>query len=219
MGVTTEHEDPAKFKEEGNEAFKNADYDLAVQLYTKAITYEKPASRELSICYKNRAAAYLKLDKHEEALVDCDKSLAIVPTDPKALFRRCQALNSLERFEEAYRDARAVLNEEPGNKAIQPILEKLHNVVQERARKNAQVETKVESMTKICFDLTADKEKRETAMNNLLVLARERVGSEIIVQSNVVQEIKRLLKVEKNREIYIAGIILWTKFIYVFFNL
>lgn len=205
MGVLDE-EDANRYKEEGNEAFNNNDLVKAVESYTKAIKLAINDSRDLSIYYKNRAAAYLKLNKLDEAVNDCDKSLQIVPTDPKALFRRCQALDSLERYEEAYRDARTIQNEDPNNKAIQPILEKLHTIVQERARKNAQVTTKVESMTKISFDVTADKEKRETAMNNLLVLSREKAGSEIIIKSNVVQEIKRLLKVEKNRDIYVAAI-------------
>jgi hypothetical protein len=61
-------------------------------------------------------------------------------------------------------------------------------------------------MTKIAFDLTADKEKRETAMNNLLVLARENAGSSMMINSPIVQQIRKLLKVEKNRELYITGV-------------
>lgn len=92
---------------------------------------------------------------------DCDKSLNIVPSDPKALFRRSQALENLQRFEEAYRDARQILNDDPNNKAIQPTLERLHQVVQERARQNAQTHTKIEQMSKIAFDLKEDKEKEK----------------------------------------------------------
>ncbi|KAH0811324.1 hypothetical protein GEV33_011467 [Tenebrio molitor] len=89
---------------------------------------------------------------------------------------------------------------------IQPVLERLHRIVQERSRQNAQTSTKIESMTKIAFDLTADKEKRETAMNNLLVLARENAGSSMMINSPIVQQIRKLLKVEKNRELYITGV-------------
>lgn len=195
-----------KYKEEGNEAFKNGNWDSAAKLYTKAINLEKSESKDLAVFLKNRAAAYLKLNKFEEAVNDCDKSLEIVPNDPKALFRRCQALESLERYEEAYRDATQIFKDDPNNKSIQPVLERLYRVVQERMRQNAQTSTKIESMTKIAFDLTADKEKRETAMNNLLVLARENAGSSMMIQSPVVQQIKKLLKVEKNRDIYITGV-------------
>ncbi|XP_044261453.1 protein unc-45 homolog B [Tribolium madens] len=195
-----------KYKDEGNEAFKNGNWDSAAKLYTKAINLEKAESKDLAVFLKNRAAAYLKLNKFEEALNDCDKSLEIVPNDPKALFRRCQALESLERFEEAYRDATQIFKDDPNNKTIQPILERLYRIVQEKVRENAQTSTKIETMTKIAFDLTTDREKRETAMNNLLVLARENTGSSLMIKSPIVQQIKKLLKIEKNQEICITGI-------------
>ncbi|KAJ8958425.1 hypothetical protein NQ318_002211 [Aromia moschata] len=205
MGAN-EVEEAQRFKEEGNEAFKNNDWDQAVKLYTKAINLTTSETRDLSIYYKNRAAAYLKLEKYEAALEDCDKSLEIVPMDPKALFRRCQALEALEKYEEAYRDATQIFKDDPTNKAIQPILQRLHRIVQERARKNAQTSSKLESMMKIVFNLSESTDKRETGMNNLLVLAREAAGSELMVRSAVVQQIKKLLKVEKNKEIFITGI-------------
>lgn len=80
------------------------------------------------------------------------------------------------RYEEAYRDARAVLANDPSNKAVQPILARLHNLVQKRHNENTLVSNKVKQMFEIAFDMNADKEKRDTAFNNLLVLARERAG-------------------------------------------
>lgn len=61
-------------------------------------------------------------------------------------------------------------------------------------------------MIKIAFDLSGNIDKRETAMKNLLVLARENAGSELMIKSTIVQQIRRLLKVEKNEEIRITGI-------------
>lgn len=211
-------EEAQKYKDEGNEAFKNEDWDKALALYTKAISLAPRDSRELSVFYKNRAAVHLKFERYNEAVEDCNKSLEIVPTDPKALYRRAQALESLERYEEAYRDARQILNDDPNNKAIQPVLERLHKIVQERARKNAQVMTKVESMNQIAFDVEADKEKRETAMNNLLVLARENAGSELMLKTGVMHKIKRLLKVERNKEITVTSTYFFP-YIFFFINL
>lgn len=196
-----------QFKEQGNTAFKNSDWSAAIDLYTKAIHNTKDSDdRELAVYYKNRAAARLKLEQYEEAAKDCDKSLEIVPRDPKALFRRSQALEQLGRFEEAYVDARMVLAEDASNKAVQPILERLYAIVQERQRQNAQVSTKVESMTKIAFDITADREKRETAINNFRVLARENAGSKMMLQTGIPGQIKRLMKMDKNSEIKICSI-------------
>lgn len=195
-----------EYKEKGNKAFNDNDMDAAIQMYTKAINLAESDSRELATYLKNRAAAYLKKEQYEEVLKDCDKSLEIVPTDPKALFRRSQALENLERYEEAYRDVKQVFNVDPNNKAIKPVLERLHRIVQDRIRQNAQTQTKVEGMNKYAFDMSADKEKRETAMNNLIVLSREKAGAEIIMKFGIVHQIKKLLKVENNKELFIAAI-------------
>nr|CAH7723397.1 unnamed protein product [Callosobruchus chinensis] len=207
MGTHEQFEAEAEqYKEQGNAAFKNSDYDQAVRLYTKAINVTKGENRSLAVYYKNRAAAHLKQQKYQEALEDCDKCLEIVPSDPKALFRRCQALEALGRLEEAYRDATQIFKDDPTNKEIQPVLSRLLPIVQERARQNAQTSNRLESMTKIVFDISQPTDKRETAMNNLLVLSREHAGAEIMVKSPIVQQIKKLLKVEKNKEIFVTGI-------------
>lgn len=205
MGVN-QTEEAQKCKDEGNEAFKNNDYDLAIKLYTKAINLTPQECKELAVYYKNRAAAYLKQDRYEEALSDCDRSLEIIPSDPKALYRRTQALENLQRYEEAYRDARQILNDDPTNKTIQPTLERLHRIVQDRVREHAQTHTKIEQMIKIALELTETKEKRESALNNLIVLARQHAAAEHMIKTGVVLQIKKLLKVEKDREIYVAGV-------------
>ena len=57
-------------------------------------------------------------------------ALDIIPNDPKALFRRCQAFEGLERPEDAYKDAMMLLRVEPKNKAIQPLLMRLQPIIQ-----------------------------------------------------------------------------------------
>ena len=61
-------------------------------------------------------------------------------------------------------------------------------------------------MFEIVFDLTKEQEKREQAANNLVVLARERAGSELLYKEGVVPEIARLMKIEKNATIRLAMI-------------
>lgn len=56
-------------------------------------------------------------------------------------------------------------------------------------------------MLDLAFDINMDTEKRETAMNNLLVLARERAGAEEIFKQNGVSKITKFVKVEKNEEV------------------
>ncbi|GBP94076.1 Protein unc-45 homolog B [Eumeta japonica] len=74
MGVQNEESEILKNK--GNEAFKSEKYDEALSLYSKAISLA------------------------EEIAENCDRALEIVPEDPKALFRRAQALNFRKRFVE-----------------------------------------------------------------------------------------------------------------------
>lgn len=103
-----------QLKEEGNAAFKNKEWEHALQLYTKALKVSKSNTDTLT-SLKNRAAALLKLERYEDVITDTTKVLDSSPNDPKALYRRCQALERLNRFEEAYRDARHVLLVDPGN--------------------------------------------------------------------------------------------------------
>ncbi|GBP70060.1 Protein unc-45 homolog B [Eumeta japonica] len=204
MGVQNEESEILKNK--GNEAFKSEKYDEALSLYSKAISLAEKDSRELAIYLKNRAAVYLKINDYDNAIKDCDRALEIVPEDPKALFRRAQALEFLGRFEEAYRDAKAIFTVEPTNKAIQPVLSRLYTIVQERARQNAQTGNKVEQMFKLAFEISEDKEKREKAMSNLLVLSKENAAADIMYKNGVVHKIMQLLKMEKNPEIYINAV-------------
>ncbi|CAK1590397.1 unnamed protein product [Parnassius mnemosyne] len=204
MGVF--NEEAENYKNIGNDAFKSEKFEDAVSFYTKAIDLSEKDSRDRATYLKNRAAAYLKIKEYEKVINDCDEALQIVPEDPKALFRRAQALESLDRFEEAYRDAKTIFTVDPTNKAVQPVLARLHVIVQERARKNAQTSNKVEQMFKLAFEISEDKEKRQKAMGNLVVLAKESSGADIMMKNGVVHKIQQLLKIEKNPDIYINAV-------------
>lgn len=132
-----------EWKEKGNEEFNKGDWSKALDCYTNALRLAKEDNADKAVYYKNRAAAYLKLQEYEKTIVDCDNALKICPDDPKALFRRCQALETLQRYEEAYRDARYIILSDPNNKAIQPIATRLHEIVQERYKENSRVSAKV----------------------------------------------------------------------------
>lgn len=204
MVVETVSEASAQ-KEKGNEAFKKGAYEDAVEAYTAAIKLGDQ-EKELAAYYKNRAAAYLKLENYEQTIADCTKALLYAPNDPKALFRRSQAYEQVARFEEAYKDAVETLKSDPKNKSIQEALQRLHIIVLERKDQNSKTANKVSQMCEIVFDITATEDKRKSAMNNLLVLARETVGAEIILKEGFVTKITNLLKAEKNDEIFINAV-------------
>ena len=121
-----------KLKEEGNKAFADGDWSKALSCYTEALSLIEFDTPEKAILLKNKAAVHLKVSDYEAAIKDSSSSLDIAPDDPKALFRRCQAYEALEKFEEAYKDARMVQKLDNNNKAIVPILNRLHTIVQQR---------------------------------------------------------------------------------------
>eukprot|EP00091_Calanus_sinicus_P025590 TRINITY_DN9837_c0_g1_i1.p1 TRINITY_DN9837_c0_g1~~TRINITY_DN9837_c0_g1_i1.p1 ORF type:complete len:251 (-),score=99.22 TRINITY_DN9837_c0_g1_i1:261-1013(-) len=197
--------EPERLKEAGNEAFKKANYDDAIACYTKAIKKTKDEfEKQKAVYFKNRAACHLKLENFEDAVFDCDKSLELVPKDPKALFRRCQAYEGLDKIDAAYTDAKEVHNLDPKNKALEPILVRLHKGVQAKLGELAQTANKVKSMFDIVFTIEGDIEKREKGADNLIVLAREKAGAELLFKEGVVERITRLLKVEKNAKIRLS---------------
>ena len=58
-------------KEEGNKCFNENKYGEAAACYTKALSLSSVAGNDKAVLLKNRAACYLKLDKHNEAIADC----------------------------------------------------------------------------------------------------------------------------------------------------
>ena len=61
-------------------------------------------------------------------------------------------------------------------------------------------------MFEIVFDIEKEREKREKGADNLVVLARERAGAELLFKEGVVPQIVRLMKVEKNASIRLSMI-------------
>ncbi|KAL1673444.1 hypothetical protein EV122DRAFT_282993 [Schizophyllum commune] len=114
-------------KEKGNAAFKSGDYVAAVGHYTEAIL----ADKHDPTFFLNRAAAYLKLGKLEDAERDCTSTLAIDPQNVKALFRRGQARQGIGKLEDAIQDLKAALKREPNNDAVKQELAKIEKVTKE----------------------------------------------------------------------------------------
>ena len=89
-------------KEEGNNYFRNKEYDDALESYSKAITYCPEEDKEnLATFYGNRSAAYASLEEWELVVEDCSAAIEIKPDYVKVIARRMLANEKLEKYEEA----------------------------------------------------------------------------------------------------------------------
>jgi len=196
-------ESPENLKLEGNEAFKVGNYEEALVKYTKAIELTDKEN-DKSVYLKNRAAVHLKTENYEKVIQDCTSALEITQNDPKALYRRCQAHEALDNVELAYTDAKDIHKYDPKNKAIEPFLLRLHAKVQAKINEMSTTSSKVSKMFELVFTIEEDTDKREKAADNMIVLAKEKVGAELLFKEGVVQKIVRLMKVETNTKIRLS---------------
>ncbi|KAF8204337.1 hypothetical protein K438DRAFT_2014989 [Mycena galopus ATCC 62051] len=131
----------AQEKEKGNAAFKAGDYPTAIGHYSAAIH----ADRTDATFPLNRAAAYLKLGKNEDAERDCSTVLTLSKGNTKALFRRAQARVGLEKLSEAHEDLKEAAKLEPANQSVKQELSKVAELIQKAsaAKKSKTVPTDV----------------------------------------------------------------------------
>lgn len=85
------------FKEKGNKAFQNEDYECAIQLYSQGLEIDP----DNYVLYSNRSAAYLKFDFKSKALYDAEKCVQLAPNWAKGYNRLGVAQQSLKRYEVA----------------------------------------------------------------------------------------------------------------------
>lgn len=113
-------------KLEGNELFKRGKIQDAIDRYTKAISKCKDDDEKQkevkSDCYCNRAACYVQLYEPVKVRDDCNAALLLNPNNVKALLRRGQALEGLEKYKDSLADFQQALKLDPNNSmAIQAI--------------------------------------------------------------------------------------------------
>ena len=65
-------------KDKGNEAFKAGDFKEALIYYDRSISLQRSAA-----VYNNRAITYIKMERFEEAILDCETVLMREPNNVK----------------------------------------------------------------------------------------------------------------------------------------
>ncbi|GLB41504.1 putative TPR-like protein [Lyophyllum shimeji] len=112
--------DVERLKEEGNVSFKTGQYEDAIAKYSEALDRVGDSEEEggggqiRATLLSNRATTLLKLERHEEALVDTDASLALVPTSFKALRTRARIHLHLEKYDAAVADFKTAIQNSGG---------------------------------------------------------------------------------------------------------
>ncbi|KAF7629157.1 Peptidylprolyl isomerase [Meloidogyne graminicola] len=143
------------FKDAGNQFLKEGKYSIALNKYSgiiylmehaKSTKSEEKGGKEMAEKFQqmfffgllNSALANLKMGETLEAIKFCDKVLEKCPNNVKALYRKAQAYQQRQDYDEAIDYFRKVLEIEPENKAsAQEIINCNHqkNSVAEQQRK------------------------------------------------------------------------------------
>ncbi|KAK1934331.1 Tetratricopeptide repeat protein 1 [Phytophthora citrophthora] len=125
-------------KELGNKFFSRGSYLDAIECYTTALKLcptEEEYSYNRAVYFSNRAACLLRLGRTEESVDDCTQAVTLSPTYVKALLRRAEALEKLDKLEEALADYDAVLKIDPTVRTAVKGHERLQKIVHERQEK------------------------------------------------------------------------------------
>ncbi|XP_006339935.1 RNA polymerase II-associated protein 3 isoform X3 [Solanum tuberosum] len=100
-------------KELGNECFKQKKFNEAIDCYSRSIALSPTA-----VSYANRAMAYLKIKRFQEAENDCTEALNLDDRYIKAYSRRSTSRKELGKLKESIEDAEFALRLEPQNPEI-----------------------------------------------------------------------------------------------------
>lgn len=124
-----------KKKEEGNAQFKKGLFEQALDTYTAALKLCKDPKGEMALAIRNnRAGCYSQLSNFWAVVEETNIVLENQPDNAKALMRRMQALEPLEKYEAALADAREVLRLVPGNDLANKMQHRLSKLVREQQK-------------------------------------------------------------------------------------
>ncbi|XP_017836198.1 RNA polymerase II-associated protein 3 [Drosophila busckii] len=130
--VAQQHKKANDIKDRGNSYVKVGDYERAIEAYTEAIeTYAHDP-----VYFINRALCYLKQERYDHCVDDCEAAIAIDKTCVKAYYRRMQANESLGNNMEALKDCTTVLAIDPKNIEAKRSLQRINDRLRKIATKS-----------------------------------------------------------------------------------
>ncbi|KAI3987512.1 hypothetical protein MKX01_003198 [Papaver californicum] len=123
-------------KELGNEYFKQKKFNEAIDCYSRSIALSPSA-----VAYANRAMAYLKIKRFEEAENDCTEALNLDDRYIKAYSRRATARKELGKLKESIEDSEFALRLEPNNQEVKKQHADVKNLYKKEVLKKASAAT------------------------------------------------------------------------------
>eukprot|EP00933_Yihiella_yeosuensis_P015067 TRINITY_DN13266_c0_g1_i1.p1 TRINITY_DN13266_c0_g1~~TRINITY_DN13266_c0_g1_i1.p1 ORF type:complete len:428 (-),score=102.52 TRINITY_DN13266_c0_g1_i1:229-1512(-) len=107
-----------EMKEKGNEHFKKQEYEEALTCYNKSVTLHKYEATT----WLNRSMANRQLGNFEDAVLDAEVCLELVPSNAKAFYNKALALKAMGKVPEAIEAVEKGLKKNSDNKALQNLL-------------------------------------------------------------------------------------------------
>jgi len=98
-------------KEAGDDKYKAGMFEEAIALYTQCIDSAPENSNPVALkALSNRSACYKQISNFDGTISDCTQVLEYEPDNIKALVRRAQAFEAVERYKLALQDVKYVLS-------------------------------------------------------------------------------------------------------------
>ncbi|XP_022895767.1 RNA polymerase II-associated protein 3 isoform X7 [Olea europaea var. sylvestris] len=119
-------------KELGNEFFKQKKFNEAIDCYSRSIAFSPTA-----VAYANRAMAYIKIKRFQEAENDCTEALNLDDRYIKAYSRRSTARKELGKLKESIDDTSFALRLDPHNQEIKKQYAELKSLLEKEILKKA----------------------------------------------------------------------------------
>jgi len=120
-----------ELKEEGNKLFQKRDHEGAMLSFDKALKLLPKDHIDVAYLRTSMASCYMQmgLGEYPNAISECNLALEASPRYSKALVRRSRCYEALNKLDYAFRDARIVLNMEPGNVSANEIFDRVKKVL------------------------------------------------------------------------------------------
>ncbi|CAF3735363.1 unnamed protein product [Adineta steineri] len=211
--MSTTPDDSGVLREQGNQAFKQGQFQEAIDRYTDALNILKDLQlsetnkNDLTKCYSNRSQCYINLGQYEDAIEDSTRALEYTPSDQKSLYRRANAFERSGKLKEAISDAQRLISisSKTGGTDEQTynLLKKLRETAQNKVSQQTQLTNQIKQM----FETIISKSNQdETAVNNLLVVSRDDAGAEAILSFD--PDLQHLTEfIQRNERTTVLGVL------------